>query len=645
MDPELQRQVAEKYREFVAAGASDEQATRLTQRWVSEQGGASGGSSGPGRLASFGRGVAQGTTLGFADELTSAAKALPRLMPGGRSFGDEYSEEVAESRGEDQAARDAHPWAMGAGELTGAIAPALAGGAGALVKGAQAGTRLARTAATGTRLARQGATLGALEATGRAEGNLLERVPEALAGGAAGGALAIGLPFVGRLAGRIAAPLGRVVGIQSRPGTRAADEILDALTTPPEQLRSRITGVADETIMELDAGARGLAERTQVFPGPHQAQMSDFLEGRVRQQLPRVQGALEVGTGLQREGSSRLARQMMQERASQAAEMFPQAYARGPVQMTEGLATILSRPSVQRAYREAGAIAGERGTQLAPLNAPDARTLHLLKMGLDDVVARGKMPGEGGLGPSLRYEYDQTRRALLNEIRRVAPELSEAMDVYAGDSAMLEALDLGRTLFRRTPPQELSDMLAEMTASEVEMFRRGAIDSVLDQLGNVATRNDLLKRFMDDPNDIARMGLLFDDPQEFLAFGQQMRALAEQGVTRDVVTGNSRTAMRQAGAQSLEPPGIGDALRPTGMADEFDRPFRAESAQGTAEALSPMLRRTGDELPSLLELLEGRAGTRTRNRAIGSAATRAGAMGGGGGAGYLTSLFFGDEER
>jgi hypothetical protein len=606
-----------------------------------------GQSDQPGKLASFGRGVAQGATLGFADEATAGLKALgAAVVPGGRGFRDTFSEEVEESRAEDQAARDAHGGYMLAGDLTGSLVTGLAsGGAGLLGKGAATGTRLARTAATGTRLARQGAALGALEATGRAEGNLLERAPEAVAGGVVGGALAVGLPFVGRLAGRLAAPIGRVAGIQPRASTRAADEILDALTTPPEQLRGRLSGAADETLMELDAGARGLAERTQQIPGRHQAEMSGFLQGRVERQLPQVTGALEAGTGLQREGSSRLARQMMQERAAEASTKFPQAYARGPVQMTEGLATILSRPSVQRAYQQAGAIAGERGVPLAPLSAPDVRTLHLLKMGLDDVVARGKMPGEGGLGPALRYEYDQTRRALLREIKDVAPELAEAMDVYAGDSAMLEALDLGRTIFRRTPPQELSDMLADMTASEVEMFRRGAIDGVLDQLGNVATRNDLLKRFMDDPNDIARMGLLFDDPQEFLRFGEQMRGLAEQGVTRDLVTGNSRTALRQAGASSLEPSGLGNALRPTGMLDEFDRPFREESAQGTAAALSPMLRRTGDDLPSLLELLEGRAGTRTRNRAIGSAVTRAGAMGGGGGAGYLTSLLFGDGER
>lgn len=628
---------ADRYEEARDRGMTHEQAIEYAEQ---------GSSEGPGRAASFGRGVAQGTTLGFADEGTAALKGIgAAIVPGGRGFRDTYRDEVAESRAEDQAARDAHGGWMLAGDVTGSLLTGIAsGGAGAIGKGAVTGSRVARTAATGTRLARQGAVLGALEGAGRAEGGPRERAAGAAVGGVAGGVTAIGLPYVGRLARRVTAPLGRVVGIQSRPGVRAADEILDALTMPPEQLRSRVSGDVGETLMELDKGARAVAERAQVIPGQHQAQMSDFLDSRVRNQLPRVQAGLESGTGLQRQGAGRLARQMMQERSAEARQMFPAAYARGPVQMTPELANVLdpSTPQIRRAYAEAQQLAAAQRVPLAPLDAPDVRTLHLLKMGLDDAVAKGKMPGEGGLGPSLRFEFDQTRRGLLDEIRHVAPELSDALDTYAGDSAMLNALDLGRTEFARTSPDELADMLAAMTTGEVEMFRRGAVDGVLDRLGNVATRNDLLKRFMDDPNDIARMGLLFDDPREFTSFAQAMGRMAEEGVTRDIVDRNSRTALRQAGASSLQPQSLSQAVRPSGVLDEFDRPFREEAAQGTAEALGPMLTRTGSDLTSLIDRLEGRATSRGRRAAASSAVTRGGSMGA---AGSLSSLFFGDEER
>jgi hypothetical protein len=639
MDPELQLQAAEMWEKFVATGIDKTEATRRVESWMQAPVSGQEEEEEPGRLTAFGRGAAQGATLGFADEATSALKALPRLVPGGQSFGEKYSEEVTESRAEDRAAREAHPGYSFAGEVAGSLIPAVAGGAGAIARGAQAGSRLARTAATGTRLARQGAAMGALEGAGRAEGNPLERLPAAAVGGAVGGAFAIGLPFVGRVARRIATPFARTVGIGRRAGVRAADEILDALTAPPEQLRGRVTGVADETLMELDPGARALAESANVMPGPHQAQMEGFLEGRVRQQFPRVQEAVESGTGLQRQGAGRVARQIIDDRKAAAQELFPAAYARGSVQVTPELAEILSKPSMQRAYREAQAIAGEQGVPLGNIAAPDVRTLHLLKMGLDDAVEKGKLPGEGGLGPTLTYEFRQTRRRLLEEIRNVAPELADALDTYAGDSAMLDALELGRSRFHLDVPTEIADMLDGLTAGEVEMYRRGAVDNVLHRLGNVPDRNDLLKRFVDDPNDIARMGLLFDEPATYEQFMQTMQAMAQQGATRGQVGLNSATARRLRGSDALGGEGIGEALRPSKILEEFDRPFVEEAGGATAGAISPMMTRTGPELLSLLDLLEGRAGSRATRQATGAAATRLGSLGGG----YLSSLFFGND--
>lgn len=106
----------------------------------------------PGGFESVGRGLLQGATLGFSDEIGGAIGSL---------FSDKsYSQVRDEIRANDNAAKEAHPFLYGAGEVGGGIASTLIPGLGA----AKAGAGLARTALT---LGGQGALagLGGSEAT------------------------------------------------------------------------------------------------------------------------------------------------------------------------------------------------------------------------------------------------------------------------------------------------------------------------------------------------------------------------------------------------------------------------------------------------------------------------------------------------
>lgn len=178
---------------------------------------------------SLARGAGQGVTLGFADELGSAAyTAFDKLRGllggdsqlevaqqleeqgfkgdiGPTSVGEAYEETRDELRAADEAAQEENPWSYGAGEVAGALALPVGELAGATKAGkAFAGSKhLDKLGKTGKAMAIAAPKVGietAAYSAGQAEE--LEDVPEALTKGFAGGAaMGAALPVAGKFYG------------------------------------------------------------------------------------------------------------------------------------------------------------------------------------------------------------------------------------------------------------------------------------------------------------------------------------------------------------------------------------------------------------------------------------------------------------
>ncbi len=139
----------------------------------------------PGKLESFGRGALQGASFGFSDEITGGIES---------AFTDKtYQQARDEAREANRLAEEANPLTYLGGNLVGAVAVPVPGGAIAS-GGLRAATTLGRTA----RLAGVGAVAGGLGAAGSSEADLtdLENNPRNLdefqsdvTAGAAGGAV------------------------------------------------------------------------------------------------------------------------------------------------------------------------------------------------------------------------------------------------------------------------------------------------------------------------------------------------------------------------------------------------------------------------------------------------------------------------
>lgn len=151
------------------------------------------------------RAGAQGLLAGFGEEI----EALPRLIPGGESYG----EAVQRIRGEMKQFSEAYPKTAVGAELLGGLATGVYGAGRAIAaKGLAKGVGKAIASDVGQ---------GALSGAGAAEGDLRSRLQGALVGGTLGAAI----PYVGGEAIRAVTPASRQIGEAAQAGYAGAQRM------------------------------------------------------------------------------------------------------------------------------------------------------------------------------------------------------------------------------------------------------------------------------------------------------------------------------------------------------------------------------------------------------------------------------------
>jgi len=120
-------------------------------------------------MKDFGRGIAQGATLGFADELAGLGEAGLDILKDPSKAAQAYQlyrQHQQESQTAFNAAKQRSPWAYGIGQVGGAIAPALLTAGGSAE--AQGATLLGKMASSGARFG----TMGALAGVGNSQNTI-----------------------------------------------------------------------------------------------------------------------------------------------------------------------------------------------------------------------------------------------------------------------------------------------------------------------------------------------------------------------------------------------------------------------------------------------------------------------------------------
>lgn len=449
-----------------------------------------------------------------------------------------------------------------ASEMGGAIAPAL------LSRGRTAPESLAMATSKGT-------GLGFVSGAGSGEGTLGERAEEGLFGATIGAVATPALQLGGRVTGK--AYRSVVDGMFASPDRLGKDAARDAIKSALEadagtvdQAIATVLSKAGKPYSLADIGpnTRAYLDAANVLPGPGKKAAKDFLDKRDRGIAARLTSDIQEAFGSRASFFDEF-NALKEARSDLGKRLYERALSK-KIPVNKELTGLLQRPSLQDAYNRGITIARERGmpvpktrvengklmTDQGEVTDIDTEFLHILKMGLDDVVFTGKSP-VSGIGTTALNSVKDTRAQFLNFIDRNNAAYKRARNYWAGETSAMDSMQMGRN-FLRLDEDELAADIRKMSKSEKEAFRLGAMQNVLDRMGGSQMGETVMgavgnpaRDLIKNPRTVRLLGLTFDDKTVFNRFINRLEDETEMRLTSAQVLRGSQTAERQQAVGAL----------------------------------------------------------------------------------------------
>lgn len=504
------------------------------------------------RMESLGRGLLQGGSFGFSDEIYGAGAGVVDKLFGSGDFGGTYERERDAVRAANKTARDVNPGSYLAGEIGGGVALPF----GAARVGAQTAMRGAQTlgqrAASG---ARMGVPVGGAYGLGTAEGDAstqaLETAKGALIGGATG---AVAAPVIDGLSA-----VGRAVtqpfAARLDPKGTAATKVVEALERDQKgsgRLANRISSSAasDADTMILDVGGTStqrLAKAAQNQQNPQNERFKLALDARKGFEGDKIERGLRRGLKL----SPQDFYSSVDDVAFRLKDIGDEAFK--PVlaietPMTPKLASVLERPTAKRVLEHVQARLQDEGKAVGFATRTEA--LHRVKIELNKLISSATQAQKMG----------QANGWDVNSLRTIRRDLLDAWDnkayraasqKYADEAALRTAAESGFDDFLTMPAQELRKAMAGMSEAERAMFRKGAVQGLMQKkVGEGSPMNDKVRGALSSDNMQGRLRVLFnDDRQAWREFQKLQVVLSRQTKSRAAAQGNSTTAQQLSDGQ------------------------------------------------------------------------------------------------
>ena len=386
---------------------------------------------------------------------------------------------------------------------------------------------------------------------------------------------------------------GIVKSIFDNPQRLGVDE---ARTLVKQALISDVGGVDDAirfvlekkgkpyALADIGPNTRAYLDAANTIPGPSKQRAKTFLEDRDKGVLSRLTSDLQVAFGSKAAFFDEF-NALRTARADLGGKLYSRALEKD-VPVTPELTNLFKRPSVQGAYDRAVRIANEEGIKLPDVKVVNGKLqtadgkdvtdisttfLHYMKMGLDDVVFTGKNP-TSGIGATELGKVKGTRIAFLDLLDKANPTYKNARRVWASDTAVMDAMEEGRTALNKQPKDVdiLLDDMKTMTKSEIEGLRLGVMQNLLDRLGGAQTAQTVVGptgnpalKIINDPKNLRILRATFPKDEAgdkaFERFMKNMKSEVEMKSTSKQVLQGSQTAERTQAIQDVR--AGGQALR------------------------------------------------------------------------------------
>ena len=492
-----------------------------------------------GALNAAAMGGGQGLGFGFLDEAVAAA-SVP--------FGGDYNYNVARMREADRRASEDHPYIKTGSQIAGGVTTALgAGGAGLtlLGRGVPAtmtglGGVAARTGVAGL----EGAAYGGLDALGNDTSVAM--------GLLTGGAFGAGANLIGE---------GIQAGVRSFRGPEArAQELvsnaagMDALT--PEQAAARLQELGpNATIADLGPNMRGQASALATRPGEAQSVVRDSMSSRSAGSGARISQAVDDAMG-GRQNVIALTDDIAARRSATAKPLY-EASRDVPVQVTDDLRDLLSRPSVKDAISTARRAADDAG-EVFDLNNMTVGMVDRIKKALDDPINVAFRAGENNKGTTL----NNLKNKIVDFADSVSPDYAQARRVFSDDTSILNALEDGVKAFdNKMTPDALSKYLSSLDEASREAYVVGARQKVANTMGTARNNASSVRSMFNREYNAEKLRILLgDEGAETI-----LNSVSSEDVfqaTKNAIMGGSDT-IPKGNAQSLiaGPAGTGGPVR------------------------------------------------------------------------------------
>lgn len=425
-----------------------------------------------------------------------------------------------------------------------------------------------------------------------------------------GGGLGLIAPGIGALAGK---GIGALASKFRGPSGSQTDFARAALADGVTNVRERLAQMGPDAMpMDLGPNLQRQAGALAATPGEAQQTVRSTIATRQAGSGARISESLDNALG-QPVDTVAIADDIIAQRSAASKPLYEAAYSK-PVPFTKNLEETLTRPAVASALKDAERMAANEGIPsqnwfaniaddgtVSIKNTPDVRQLDLTKRALDDKISSAMRSGNKNEARILT----QVRDKLVSEVDSAVPEYAAARKAFSGPSGVLDSLEQGKAVFSKTmTPNELRTMMLKMGDSEKEAFIQGGRAAVADIMGTARSDANAAKNLFANGYNKEKLELLVGKEQAQKMLGS-IDAEAAFTRTRDVVTGNSETAAREAAKKEVagaEPkPGIlrsllnfkfGDAL-----ADVGDKAMTG--ARGAAQAAK------NEELAKILTSAQG----------------------------------------
>ena len=324
------------------------------------------------------------------------------------------------------------------------------------------------------------------------------------------------------------------------------------------------------TLADIGPNTRAYLDAVNQLPGPGKQAAKTFLEDRDKGLLKRLTSDMQVAFGSKAAYFDEF-NALKEARSAIGGKLYGAALPR-PVEITTEFTDLLQRPSMKQAYDRAVNLAQEQGIKLpkvqisaegklvtdkgSPVSNIDTTFMHYMKMGLDDLIYNGKSP-TSGIGSTQLGAIKQTRGAFIDLLDTSNPAYKRARNYWANDTAVLDAMNEGRTIFSKKPAdlEALLNDVKTMSKSEKDALRLGTMQSLLDRLGGAQTGDTMVSAvgnpamdILKNPKNVRIIRATFDTDEAgknaYNKFMSNLISEVEMKTTSKVVLQGSQTAGR-----------------------------------------------------------------------------------------------------